>query len=397
MRAYRLLAAVLLLACLLLAGCGASAVPAEEPAVQEKAEPSPLQTPALSEPAAEPEPTVEPEPTAEPEPSVEPEPTAEPEPTPEPTPAPEPELTIALSEEELSFSHKGEKVSIYAGEADLSRVSWTTDDPSVAMVSRGTVMSTGAGETTIHASYGSQELSCHVVCTAPEDEFAVLDPSILNAPLLNPPVLTEEEDTLARSFFENTAFLGDSVSYVLYQWESKEDWLGDVTFLVRGGISLQSAVTGRWEVFYQGVSCSFGDALAASGADKAFIMMGANDLAQFGVDGTFDYYKTFMEQVQEKNPDVEFYIQSVTPVWTKAEWNKFNNEMIDEFNVLLRAYAEENDYHYVDVAPYFKDYTNGLATPYESDQLMHFNGDGCYVWSLALKEYALQQLKEDKP
>ena len=168
-----------------------------------------------------------------------------------------------------------------------------------------------------------------------------------------------------------------------------------MTFLVRGGISLESAVSGRWEVFYQGVSYSFGDALAACGADKAFIMMGANDLAQFGIDGTFDYYETFMEQVEEKNPDVEIYIQSVTPVWTPAEWNMFNNEMIDEFDARLRAFADEQGYHYVDVAPYFKDNTNGLAERYASDHLMHFNRDGCYVWSLVLKEYALQQLRED--
>ena len=383
MRSNRLMAAVLAAACLLLAGCGAPAASAAEPAIPEEAEPSFAQTPAADVPSEEPVLLPEAEPTEEPLPTL------------EPTPSPEPELPIALRENELSFAHKGEKAEIYAGEAELARVNWTTDDPAVAIVSQGTVMSMGAGETTIHALYGSQELTCHVICTAPEDEYIALDPEILYAPLLNPPFLSEEEDALARSFFENTAFLGDSVSYVLYQWESKEDWLGDVTFLVRGGISLESAVSGRWEVFYQGVSYSFGDALAACGADKAFIMMGANDLAQFGIDGTFDYYETFMEQVEEKNPDVEIYIQSVTPVWTPAEWNMFNNEMIDEFDARLRAFADEQGYHYVDVAPYFKDNTNGLAERYASDHLMHFNRDGCYVWSLVLKEYALQQLRED--
>lgn len=375
MRSSRLTAACLALACLLLTGCVWTFVPAAEPVSAESAEQSPAETPAPSPERSET--------------------STEAAPSPKPTPEPEPEKPISLSAEELCFEHKGEKAEIYSGEADLARVSWTTDDPAVAIVSKGTVMSMGPGETLIHAAYGSQELSCHVKCTAPEGEYAVIDDEILHAPLLNPPYLTEEEDARARSFFADAAFLGDSVSYVFYQWESKMDWMGDATFLVRGGISLESAVTGRWEIYYQGVSSSFADAVSASGVKKAFIMMGANDLARFGIDGTMDYYKTFVQQIVEKNPDVEIYIQSVTPVWTPAEWPAFNNEMIDEFDVLLRAYAEENGFRYVEIAPYFKDYTNGLAAPYASDMLMHFNGDGCYVWAQVLKAYALEQLAEE--
>lgn len=108
-----------------------------------------------------------------------------------------------------------------------------------------------------------------------------------------------------------------------------------------------------------------------------------------------EYYKQFVDQLLEKNPDVDIYIQSVSPVWTPAENQVGSNATIDEFNALLRAYAEENGFCYVDLASYLKDYTNGLAQRYSGDKLTHFSCDGCYVWAQVLKQVALERLHEE--
>lgn len=366
--------AALLLCCALLTGCAAPSAP--------------------KQPEAPPESDV----TASPAPSAEPAPTPEPaQPTETPQAENAEEFVLTLNAEELTFEHKGAKAVLTAGEVDPRRVNWHSDDTAVAIVSEGTVMSMGPGETTVWAVYGDRKASCRVICTAPEDEFAVLDEEILHGPVLQPPYLTAEEDALARSYFADSAFLGDSVSYVFYQWNSFNHYFDDdVQFLVRGGISLGSAVTGRWKIYYQGIESGYPEALQRSGAKKAFIMMGANDLGQFGIEGTLDYYRQFVDQLVELNPDVEIYVESVTPIWTPASAGVFSNDVVDEFNVLLRQWAEENGYHYVNIAHYFKDNTNGLAKRYQSDELVHFTAEGCYVWAQALKEYALEQIRTEE-
>ena len=56
--------------------------------------------------------------------------------------------------------------------------------------------------------------------------------------------------------------------------------------------------------------------------------------------------------------------------------------------MLLKQYAQDNDCHFVDIAPYIEDHTNNMATIYSLDKSIHMNREGCVVWMNALNAYA---------
>ena len=45
-------------------------------------------------------------------------------------------------------------------------------------------------------------------------------------------------------------------------------------------------------------------------------------------------------------PDIEIYIQSMTPVWTGGEVGGLNNPNVNAYNVKLREFAQQNGCHF---------------------------------------------------
>ena len=90
-----------------------------------------------------------------------------------------------------------------------------------------------------------------------------------------------------------------------------------------------------------------------------------------------------------ESPDVEIYIQSVTPMLENMQLKDLNNKSIDEFNIKLKAEAEKLGYKYLDVASVMKDEKGNLIPEYCSDPEamgIHFSDDGCKVWVEYLKQ-----------
>lgn len=195
-------------------------------------------------------------------------------------------------------------------------------------------------------------------------------------------------------FFSDAAFLGDSISYSLFVYQNKTGELGSPKFLVRGKLGLQNTLQKVLKVYYQGVEMTPWEALAASGAKKVFIMLGTNDIGYYGIDETMDRWVLFVEKIRELSPDMEIYIQSLTPMWTESQQKLLNNEYIDLYNQRLEAFANDNDCHFVNIAPYFKDSTNGLAQKYSGDRYVHMCEEGVSAWVTVLKAYAAEQQKE---
>lgn len=195
-------------------------------------------------------------------------------------------------------------------------------------------------------------------------------------------------------FFSDAAFIGDSISYSLFVYQNKTGELGNPLFLVRGKLGLQNTLRGTLKIYYQGKEMTPWEALAASGAKKVFIMLGTNDIGYYGIDETMDRWVTFVGNIRELCPDIQIYIQSLTPMWTESEQKLLNNENIDLYNQRLEEFANENDCHFVNIAPYFKDSTNGLAVTYSGDRYVHMREEGVSAWVTLLKAYAAEQEKE---
>ncbi len=188
------------------------------------------------------------------------------------------------------------------------------------------------------------------------------------------------------SFFDDAAFIGDSVTLKLRNYHQKTKALGNTTFLCVGSYSVNNALTGQLKLTYKGKEMGPADALAACGAKKVFILLGMNDIALTGIDKAINNWATLIQRIREKNPDIEIYIQSGTPIYKSGEIGDLNNANMDKYNVRLQAFAQQNGCHYIDIATPMKDSSNGLAEKYCSDKYVHFTDAACKLWIDILKK-----------
>lgn len=300
---------------------------------------------------------------------------------------PAPRGTLLLSVSRIDFSLVGERENVYIGTVPAEAVTWETGDPSVVTVEDGVLTAVGVGSTTVTASFDGQNLECQVNCLAQtQEELEALGQEVLTAPKRYPPVVDES----ATEFFADAAIIGDSISYVLFKHETQYGGLGHPVFLVRGGSSLFGFVLRSKNVYFKGRERYMEDAVAASGVKKIFIMLGQNDLGYRSIEKTMETWDTFMERILEKSPDVEVYLQSCTPEWRSLQDDDEKNDILAEYNLLLKDYAEEHGYHFVDIAPYVVDHTGRMSDQYNMDKI-HLNKQGCTIWIQALNTYAYQQ------
>lgn len=313
-------------------------------------------------------------------------------PTEAPIEAPaEPQLPFELTAEQVELTEKGQMLEVYCGEVPLEEISWFSDDESVALFIRGTVIAMGEGTTTVHAATRDRTISCQVSCNVdPEDPDARVPFDLLHSPRMAAPYVADMTDT---SFFDDAAFVGDSVSYVLQQWHNKTGAFGDATFLVRSSLGLQNSIDGRLKLFFRGKEYAPEDAVAAAEVSKVFLLFGFNDLGLFGIEGTIERWETFTDRIAEKNPGIEIYIQSCTPIHHKGEYTGYDNAVMDEYNEALKVFCAEKGYFYVDIAPYFKDFANSMVPEYSSDQFVHMTYEGTARWEQVLKAYAAEHSK----
>lgn len=355
-----LLAAVMLLS---MAGCGGSEAPETLPA------PVVTEAPEVTVPETTAAETTAPETTV---------------------PAFEGHLFLTVSS--INFSLVGESEDIYVGTAPREEILWASADESVITVENGVLTAVGVGTTTVSATYGDQYMECTAGCLAEDQQsLMALGYTVLRQPKRLPPVYDDELLT----FFDDAAIVGDSISYIMSQWEAKYNLLHDAVFLARGGCSIHGFIREHVKgIYYQGVERKVEDVIAAYGVKKAFIMLGQNDLRQFSVEENLANYATLIERIREQSPDLEIYIQTCTPEWRKNGGNNSQNEKIYEFNEQLKTFCEENNMYLIDVAPYIIDHTGMMSQEYMNNDEIHLNEAGCLEWMRVLRAYAkLQTLK----
>ncbi len=231
-----------------------------------------------------------------------------------------------------------------------------------------------------------------VTNTLPEDITPDTGQSATN------PVEGDSSNTpVSSSYFDDAAFVGDSVSLKLNYYCATTGDLGKAQFFTSGSLGAGNAL---WEVSdesvhpsYQGEKMLIEDCLAASGASKVYVMLGMNDIGLYGVDETVVNYETLMDRILEKCPDIQIIIQSMTPMTETSNilGDSLNNQTIKEYNGRLRTLAEERGWGYIDVASVMYDESGSqLNADYCSDPVdmgVHFTEAGCAVWVDYLKTH----------
>lgn len=306
-----------------------------------------------------------------------------------------PEGLLMLTVSEISFSLIGEKEDVYCGTVPRESIVWESEDEAVAAWDNGCLTANGVGETVVRAVCGEQTVECKVRClAATEEELLALEDEVLRSPKRIPAVV---EGYDPRPFFSDAAILGDSITWMMYQHEMANNMLGHPTFLCRGGVSLNGFVKRFKNLYYQGSEAYIEDVVAGAHVKKLFIMLGQNDLGYMTEEETLDNYKTMLDLIRSKCPDIEVYIQTCLPEWCQIYDGNSKNEKIDAFNKMLVQFAEEQNCRLVYLDPYFEDHTNRMATIYTADYSIHMNELGSDEWMTVLSNYAyLQQLEDAK-
>ncbi len=305
------------------------------------------------------------------------------------TPVPSPSASskgFVLDYTEVVFSAAGQMQIIYTGSVPFSDIAWHIDDARVASVINGVVTALDGGTATVTATYGDESISCIVDCQfTPVNTPAPTPapPEDLYAPLLPPP----SQDAVDASFFDDAVFVGDSVTLKLSYYAPSSGELGKAQFLVRGNYGVTNAVYDYLLMPYHGKEMNLQEAVAATGANKVFLMMGMNDIALYGIDKTMERWEILINRIREKSPGIQVYIQSMTPIYTDGQVGSLTNENTDRYNERLQSFAQANGYKYIDVNKYMKDGTGGLAEDYCSDSYVHVTDAGAAAWIRVLRAY----------
>lgn len=306
------------------------------------------------------------------------------------------EGSLFLKASSVTFSLVGESEDIYLGLIPRELVSWESEDPSVVSVENGVLTANGVGSTTIRASYADRQVECSAGCLAgTQEELDSLGFEILSKPRH---LLPEVDLNTPCTYFDNAAIVGDSIAYMMMQCESRGDYLGNMLFLTRGGTSLNGFVRRAKNIYYQGAERNLEDAIAASGVERVYIMIGSNDIASPPQREVFmENWDTMLGRIREKSPDVEVVIISNIPRCASESESKGStfltyNSLIAEYNTKLRQFAAENDCLYLDLYYYIQDHNNAMPQEYNLDGY-HLNDLGYNTWMQVLRYYAQYELE----
>lgn len=205
------------------------------------------------------------------------------------------------------------------------------------------------------------------------------------------PTPTQPGKPVDGMFFDDAVFVGDSVSLKLNYYVSDQrsygDCLGKAKFLTSGSLgSAQALLAVSSESLhptYQGEKLRIEDTIAKIGAKKVFIMLGMNDIAVYGIEGSLDNYEDLVEDILAKSPDAVIYAQSCTPMAVGCERSVLNNKNIVKYNNALKERCEENGWRYMDIYSVVVDEQGYLRAEYCSDpddMGIHFMDAGCKAW-----------------
>ena len=306
------------------------------------------------------------------------------------------ENSLFLKVSSITFSLVGESDDIYLGLVPREEVVWESEDPSIVSVENGVLTATGVGTTTVRATYGDHQVECTAGCLAStQEELDALGFEVLCTPKRLPPEINLEQPC---SYFDNAAIVGDSITYFLFQWESKTNYLGNMLFLARGGVSMNSFVRRFKNIYYKGKEMNLEDAIAKSQVERVYFLMGSNDIsATTQRPYLFDNWNTMLARIREKSPDVEIVLISNIPLYgdevecTHTRFLNYNS-MIEDYNVKLKQFAEENGCMFLDLAYYVQDHCGRMPKIYNQGSY-HMNEAGCLNWMKILRHYAQYELE----
>ncbi len=210
-------------------------------------------------------------------------------------------------------------------------------------------------------------------------------------------------EKVSTDWFSDAAFVGDSVSVMLDNYNSNTGHLGTPSFFCSVSLSQNNALTydtgnKRLPEYPKGSGQhpKIEDGIAAVGAKKVYIMLGMNCIAG-GVDRAAADLVKLAGKILEKSPDAAILVESVTPMTadSKRSDDTLNNQTIAAFNAKMQTVCVENGWYFVNVAEAVSDENGYLRADFSGDAAMgiHFNYSGAEAWADYLLTHVPEALK----
>ncbi len=165
------------------------------------------------------------------------------------------------------------------------------------------------------------------------------------------------------AYFDDALFIGDSRTAGLREY----GLFDNSDFFATPGLSIY-AIPKTKVTIHEWEDVKLEDLLANKSYGKIYLMLGMNELG-YDFEQTVERYRTFVEELQEKQPQAKLYLCAnlhVTIVRTEND-DIFNNANINKMNEEIRKLAEEKELPYLDINILFDDENGNLNEEYTSD------------------------------
>lgn len=215
------------------------------------------------------------------------------------------------------------------------------------------------------------------------------------------PVSDEQLDEgFLDAWFDDSVLIGDSLVAGLNMYVTKERsldhfCLGNMQLVGTSALSLKKALgtekkerTG--EIKFRGRYTTASDVVKTLQAKRVFFMLGVNDPRWYSPEELVDVYDQIITIVRTENPGIRVYIHSLMPmIKSYADTVDMTYEINKAANDKLRAYCEENDVTYLELADLVRDENGFLRQDYSAqDNTFHLNSYGKAIWVHLLRSCA---------
>ena len=182
------------------------------------------------------------------------------------------------------------------------------------------------------------------------------------------------------AYFKDIIFLGDSVTTGFDQFRTKiyfngENVLRDTTIIASGSYGIFNALNDISDKtihpLLNGKQAMPEDIIAEKDAKNVCICLGLNDLTWSKTESYIAAYQKLINRIQEKSPDKNIIIMSITPVIFGHDKGSLTNDLIMTANNALLQFAQENGIMYIDYAAAIRDEHNYLYNNLSSDNYCH--------------------------
>ncbi len=200
-------------------------------------------------------------------------------------------------------------------------------------------------------------------------------------------VVVPKGDWVDSSYFDDAAFVGDSITYGLQVYNT----MTNATIIAHTGINPQTILT-KSVIIDGEETLTILEALEKDDPAKIYVMLGANGVAFLDEETMMGFYGDLIDGITQQHPDATVYVQSILPVTAEKSLEEgYSNDRIDQYNIALMNLAKEKGVYYLNVAEAFKDENGALPTEASPKDGMHFGATYYMKWFDYLKSHAVTE------